>query len=283
MASAPQYCSAINAVYTDLNLPPPAVGPLVNQVRTGLHRLQIDTKPPARERPLPGAVIGRMMEMVRQMLNRRQPFDLCDLRALLFCVVAYVTASRPVSIVALPVADMLVQRTGDIVIYRRFTKTVQVDAPSAPGRVPLTLPASHFATLRAQLRHFDRHRQSDCQDARFFFQLQRDKFDLAHPASNGGLAQPWLARALKLVNMAPPDGETWTPRSLRSGGASAAEALGVTRSKIEYLGGWAPGSTALAKHYIDPTYVVDGAMHACFGYLLPVSAGANTMATRRSR
>ena len=58
--------------------------------------------------------------------------------------------------------------------------------------------------------------------------------------------------------MQPPEGRVYTARSLRSGGASAAEMVPLPRSKIEFLGGWAVDSKRLSQHYISratpPTY-----------------------------
>lgn len=48
-----------------------------------------------------------------------------------------------------------------------------------------------------------------------------------------------LGTALTTVSLQPPEGRVYTARSLRSGGASAAEMVPLPRSKIEFLGGWA--------------------------------------------
>ena len=67
-----------------------------------------------------------------------------------------------------------------------------------------------------------------------------------------------LGKALTTVSLQPPAGRVYTARSLRSGGASAAEMVPLPRSKIEFLGGWAVDSKRLSQHYISratpPTY-----------------------------
>ena len=61
--------------------------------------------------------------------------------------------------------------------------------------------------------------------------------------------------------------------SLRSGGSSAAEAIGVPRFRGNWLGGWSQHSTTREVHYLDPSILPTPAAHALFGWLL---AGAYT-------
>ena len=90
----------------------------------------------------------------------------------------------------------------------------------------------------------------------------------ASAEKNATMADAWLATALKASARQPPTGCAWLPKSLRSGAASAMSAIGVPRPAIEALGGWAIGSTALQKHYIDPSIPPSQAARYFFGYLL---------------
>ena len=74
---------------------------------------------------------------------------------------------------------------------------------------------------------------------------------------------------LSIIGIQPPAGVKYLPGSLRSGMASACNALGVNMARIEYVGGWAPRSAALIQHYIDPTVIADAAAAVFFGHLLP--------------
>jgi len=45
-------------------------------------------------------------------------------------------------------------------------------------------------------------------------------------------------------------------------------AIGVDRHVIVWLGGWAPGSTTMEKHYLDPTMLPSPAAYALYGWAL---------------
>ena len=55
--------------------------------------------------------------------------------------------------------------------------------------------------------------------------------------------------------------------SLRSGGSSAAEAIGVPRFRGNWLGGWSPSSRVREVHYLDPSVLPTPAAYALFGWL----------------
>lgn len=82
---------------------------------------------------------------------------------------------------------------------------------------------------------------------RFFFELPSDPPGAWAPS---GLLTRWLQEQLSEVNW--PTGQThFSSHSLRRGAASAASAAGVPRPVVEQWGGWAAGSAALARRYID--------------------------------
>ena len=61
--------------------------------------------------------------------------------------------------------------------------------------------------------------------------------------------------------------ELAAPRSLRSGGSSAAEAIGVQRFRGNWLGGWSPSSRVREVHYLDPSVLPTPAAYSMFGWL----------------
>ena len=236
--------------------------------------MQVDLNPRPGELALPAFVARRMLTAA---VDLAQSFgtvpallgELQRLRALLACVLMYLTCSRPVSITALPydrlTLDLSVER--GFIIRRTYVKTSQGLSVDRPGRYALTLPSAHFAPLISALLTFDSHRLLHTgTKPDFFFYLPDDQF-VQPPQANGFLAGPWLTLALSVVGLSPPDGFTWTPRSMRSGAASAMEAHGTPRSKIEFWGGWAIGSQALAQHYIDPAMPPSADARWFFGHL----------------
>ena len=247
LAKAQPYLSALNAVHLDSMLPEPAKGPLITRVKNGLALLQIDLVPQPREVPVSAMAIKKLYDLATA---HPQSWSLLDLRALLSSIILYMTGSRPVSIVSLPV-DNLCWDHGSVSVIRLYTKTTQLQTQQeCVGRLPI-----HFTTFPA-LRHalsiYAARRKIEFPAAKFFFQLNNDGY-LPAAEANGHLANIWWARAKQLGGISPPTGFRWPPRSLRSGAASASEAIGVPRSKTEWLGGWVSNSVALAKHYIDPS------------------------------
>ena len=276
------YTSAINTVYRDLMLKPPADSPLVTAVRTSLARLQTDENPSPREMPLPAKVVTLLLAKAGRLRDElvensdlpvtAQVARLYTLRAILFVVLAFCTISRPVSIVCLPVNNCRADPDANdkvLVVNRIYTKTVQTMNTEVEGRLTLSFPPTDFhRDLADSLAYFDAIRKRLLPRARWFFQLPLDSF-VATPERNNALASAWFATALATVPHRPPTGTVWVPRSCRSGGASSTEAANVHRSKTEFLGGWVPGSTALAKHYIDPATQPDAHCVAIFGFLAP--------------
>ena len=268
MASFRPYLSSINAVFDDLGVGPgPARGPLVKRVREGLRRMQVDTQPRETELALPAKVAKSMHnEALTRAASRAPPLAL--LRALLYATMTFLTASRSVSTAALPKGNVMLDPSAEygLIITRKFTKTAQGHADVGLGRVPLQFPTARFKDLLSALSQFARWRDSVLPTANYFFQLPGDHFP-NDPTAAGSLADGWLTTALAAFDHKPPAGAQWTPRSLRSGAASAAEAAGVPRSKTEYLGGWAPGSSSLTEFYIDPAYAHSPEGEFFFGHL----------------
>ena len=78
----------------------------------------------------------------------------------------------------------------------------------------------------------------------------------------------WLQLMLRKAHITTPVGFALRGHSLRSGGASAAEAIGVSRFKANWLGGWAQSGNTREKHYLDPTVPATREAYQFFGWLL---------------
>ena len=55
---------------------------------------------------------------------------------------------------------------------------------------------------------------------------------------------------------------------MRIGGSSAAEAIGVSRFRGNWFGGWSQGARTRELHYIDPSVVATPASYALLGWQL---------------
>ena len=78
----------------------------------------------------------------------------------------------------------------------------------------------------------------------------------------------WLSAALQRTDVAAPPGFAYLGHSIRSLGASAMNAIGVVRTTLCWIGGWARGSDVPERHYIDPTFLPSPACYMLYGWLL---------------
>ena len=100
-----------------------------------------------------------------------------------------------------------------------------------------------------------------------FYQLPSDAA-WPPPGTASAVCNAWLELACRDLGVAAPLGGKYSSHSLRSGGASAAFAIGVTIDDINHHGGWAPGSDTAIKHYIDRSIRASDAARALLGFLL---------------
>ena len=78
----------------------------------------------------------------------------------------------------------------------------------------------------------------------------------------------WFAAVLAEEGIQAPHGFAYLGHSIRAGGSSAAEAIGVPRFRGNWLGGWSLGSNVRERLYIDPSVLPTPAAFALFGWLL---------------
>ena len=197
-----------------------------------------------------------------------------SLRDALAVFVAFATGSRPSSIVYLDlVIGISSSDAHGLVINRDYVKGSTDDRDDAKGKVSLTFPLTGiYARVRRALDVFSslaRRARSRAASSRLPYFFELDDVDSASTALS-----TWLANILRVCDIQPPAGIVYQPGSLRSGMASACTAIGIPRPRIEFLGGWVPGSSALTTHYIDPTMVADASAYAVFGHLVPALPAA---------
>ena len=78
----------------------------------------------------------------------------------------------------------------------------------------------------------------------------------------------WVSVVLDELHIAAPAGFAYLGHSLRSGGSSAAEAIGVPRFRGNWLGGWSQAGRTRELHYLDPSILPTPAAYALLGWLL---------------
>ena len=96
----------------------------------------------------------------------------------------------------------------------------------------------------------------------YFFQLPGEPRPLTRHMS------AWLRMELDSLGISAPPGFAYQGHSLRSGGASAAEAIGVSRYRGNWLGGWSQTGSTRERHYLDPSITPTPAAYALLGWLL---------------
>ena len=78
----------------------------------------------------------------------------------------------------------------------------------------------------------------------------------------------WLEATLRRVGVRAPAGFAYLGHSIRSGGSSAAEAIGVPRFRGNWLGGWSQSGKTRELHYMDPSVLPSPAAYGLLGWLL---------------
>ena len=96
----------------------------------------------------------------------------------------------------------------------------------------------------------------------WFFQLPGEPRPLTRHMSS------WVRMELDSLGISAPPGFAYQGHSLRSGGSSAAEAIGVSRFRGNWLGGWSQSGSTRERHYIDPSITPSPGAYALLGWLL---------------
>ena len=260
------YLSVINTVHKDLGYRQrPAIGSLVKSMKRAYGRKVVRIRPAPRILVMPARIILDMWHRVEEFTalpDLEYITKLPEIRALLACIVCYITGSRPSSIALLPLTGVAFALGSELGIQRSYVKT----APDAcdfdvPGRRTVTWPVTAtWQTLGRMLTRYDRMRRRVCSRATYFFNLGEK--------ARGDAFARWLPVALRAVGAAAPPNGHYAPKSFRSGFASAVTAMNVSPDRRNYIAGWAANSHAVGTHYVDNSVVVDDAARFLFGYLI---------------
>lgn len=250
-SSLQPYLSAINSFHADLGYSKPALGSIVALARKGFGELEGDLDPDrARRGPLPARVALLIVQFGLHSTSAHA-VRVCACIALQFAFFA-----RSDTGINARAYDLLLDSFG--LHWREHTKTL-------PRMHPATLscpwPPSQ-PLLHQLLARFLALRGATAPDAPLW-RLQSDTYSPSQwrPA----LIDEWLQEALSWVDATPPPGVLWSSHSLRSGGATAALAIGVDPFTIARWGIWA--AITSVQPYIDPLVQGDGAALLFFRHL----------------
>lgn len=248
------YLSALNRVHRDLELPEPALGHLVQQVRRAVALRQAASRT-ARRVYLPPEAVGKMLTALTASCQPPSPPGL--LRAVTAVVLTFCLFARGGTGAALRARDVRRGVAGiTVTLDQEKGKRVEGTARS------ITFPPGSIPGLDELLARWERVRGS-ASGGRSYFSFPHER--ASWPASQ---IDAWLQACLAHFGFEPPAGEVWSGHSLRKGAASGANALDVSLQRICYVGGWSIKSRAV-HDYIDHTCPLTPACRRFFGWLKP--------------
>ena len=260
--SLSNYLTAINSYFRDNGKQPIAQGKLVSDAVKSLAQRQQPLQPALHRVPFPATVALKIYNLAVQLMAAWQPSAMVLLRSCCATVFSFLFFNRSGTTRSV-YNDDIGSRGSDLCFYERTSKGK--DHLSAEDRTCYTVAHPQLATLFAR---FSFLRRCYCQALQqslppLFFSLPGETPD----AWTSDTQTAWLVQSFAAVGESPPAGFTWTSHSLRSGAAAAAHAEGWTTSQLEKYGGWAPGSQALVKSYLQVPVRPCSGSHFFFGWL----------------
>jgi len=93
----------------------------------------------------------------------------------------------------------------------------------------------------------------------------------------------WVQLVMSERGIRAPQGFAYKGHSLRSGGSSAAEAIGVSRFRGNWMGGWSQQGRTRELHYLDPSVGPSRGAWALLGWLADGVYSAGQVETERRR
>ena len=273
------YLAAINSRHADAELPRPALGHLIARARAGLAMAQAADHTRDTRIPLPAEAVARVLDdaiaMVKRGRGELPPKVWAErLRARYALVLTFLFLGRQDTSVSLLSVDHGVDAAH---IWLRITEKMKRGwAYRRVMRLPTSNPPAHghasrlpdvarlgaaYTSARAALAQAQNGgKGGEVPD--YFFQLPGEQ-----PPRTAAMSA-WVATALDAVNVRAPPGFAYLGHSLRSGGASAAEAIGVSPYKANWMGGWSQTGKTREVHYLDPSVQPSKEAYQLLGWLL---------------
>lgn len=270
------YLSAINAMHADHGFERPALGHMVARARQGMRRSQALVQTRDTRVPLPADAVMRILQSTlaaRPSLEQRPPRErLAFLRRRYAVVLAFVFMGRQDSCVHLRADDhgiddsfLWLRLTEKQKRGWRFRRVIRLPLTAHAVRrhasaLPLLaqLGRAYLAAREAALAFSSR---AGAREPTALFQLPGEQ-----PPRTADMST-WLSQTLSEEGISAAYGFAYQGHSLRSGGSSAAEAVGVSRYRGNWLGGWSQQGRTRELHYLDPSVLPTPAAFAFFGWL----------------
>lgn len=274
-SSLQPYLSAINGAHRDHGHEPPALGHLISSARQGMARAQAAMQTTDSRVPLPAPVFERALAAGLALTSQRyQRVDtrerLAALRRHYAFVLCFLFIGRQDSAVHLRACDHGI--TSSFIWLRLTEKMKRGRALRRVVRLPLAplMVQGHASALPrvAQLGRAYLQARAEAEwlegggASEWLFQLPGER----RPDTRS--MESWVDAELAELGVRAPPGFAYRGHSIRSGAASAGSAIEVRRFILCWVGGWAPGSSTLERHYLDPSITPTPAAYAFFGWLL---------------
>ena len=248
------YLAAINQMHEDNGLANPAVSHFVKLTRKGFAAAEAASGHRATSRvPVPAPV---MLDILRLGLKTD---DIDVLRKCAAVVMGFAWFNRADTGTQLRREDVSIDERGISIDARSKTTAPNVSCTMTRVHDVRYDPDSMVEQLirkwyvRSEPLHTP-HSQ--------FWSLPSDKAEL-----QPSIITKWLTQCCSLVNCSPPKGQSWTGHSLRSGGASACQAIDIPLFYIMHFGIWR--SMEAVQRYLSALVTASDAAYLFFGWLRP--------------
>ena len=248
------YVSAINQAHADMGYPKPAVGDQFRLLRKGYARFEGERIEPVARVAIPAAAIDAVID-----LGMRTD-DMQVLREAAAVVLGFAFFHRGDTGHKLLNRQISVHARGISLSPRAKTLPLNRASPMTRPESPTFDPESRVLRL---LQRWSTFAQSYQRPESSFWALPQET-SKTFPAT---VIDLWLKRSLSRVGWDAQPGEKFTGHSLRKGGASAANAIGVSLHAIMAFGMWK--SLAAVQLYISHLVTADLPENRFFGWMLP--------------
>lgn len=248
------YISSINQRHADAGLPKPATGHFLGLLRKGYAAVEAEERgePNAQRVPVSAELVLAVLRL------GLQTQDMHVLRMSTCVVLNFCYFSR---------ADTSVQLLRQHVTIHSRGITVNIHGKTVPRNKACTLTRRHDPAsdpdglvLKLLQRWWDFSSEWQRDDTQFWL-LPGEK------QQEAPIITEWLTQCARLVGMAPANGEKWTGHSLRSGAASACQALDVSLFYVMSFGIWK--SMEAVQRYLNATILPSDEAWLFFGWMRP--------------
>ena len=247
------YLSAINQMHADAGFLKPAVGHFMRLLRKGYAALEGDERGPRINRvPVPAEL---MLAILRLGLATT---ELATIRMCACLVLNYCWFNRADTGVRLLRRDVSIGPLGITINIQGKTVARNMACTLTRKSDPASDPDGLVAALMRRWHDVSAHFHADTS---LYWSLPYET-TLEAP-----VVTKWLTQCAQLVNFSPPFGETWTGHSLRSGGASACQAIEVPLFYIMSFGVWQ--TMEAVQRYLSALVLPSDAAWLFFGWLRP--------------